>query len=210
MTNAKDTPAKAFAPAAARNRQPIREVLQRVLPTKGLVLEIASGTGQHAEYFAAGLPGLRWQPSDVSARALASIDARAIESARSNFLRPVQLDVTRLPWPVSHADAVLCINLIHVAPWEAAIALFAGAEKLLGRGRVLVTYGPYRLHGCTAPSNEAFDQSLRQQNPQWGIREVDDLQEAARAHGFVLTETAQMPANNLLLVWTQTPAHGAG
>lgn len=194
--------AKGFAPAAERNSQPILDVLRRVLPESGTVLEIASGTGQHAVFFAAHLPVLRWQPSDVSADALESIRNWAAEEHRPNLLPPLALDVSWPAWPVAAIDAVLCINMIHISPWEATEALFAGSQKVLASGAPLITYGPYRLHGQhTAPSNEAFDQSLRSRDPRWGVRDVDELVTLARQTGFELAERVQMPANNMILVW---------
>ncbi|MGB5314028.1 MAG: DUF938 domain-containing protein [Polyangiales bacterium] len=194
--------AKGFAPAAERNREPILEVLRRVLPASGTVLEIASGTGQHAVFFSERLPPLRWQPSDPAADALRSIRAWVSEEARENLLAPIDLDVRSKPWPVARADAMLCINMIHVSPWEASEALFEGAQRLLSADAPLVTYGPYRVHGeHTAPSNAAFDQSLRSRNPRWGVRDIDELSELATRTGFTLEESVLMPANNMTLVW---------
>ena len=194
--------AKGFAPAAERNRAPILEVLRRVLPASGTVLEIASGTGQHAVFFSERLPQLRWQPSDPAADALRSIRAWVSEEARENLLAPIDLDVRSKPWPVARADAMLCINMIHVSPWEASEALFEGAQRLLSADAPLVTYGPYRVHGKhTAPSNAAFDQSLRSRNPRWGVRDIDELSALATRTGFTLEESVLMPANNMTLVW---------
>ena len=194
--------AKGFAPAAERNREPILEVLRRVLPQAGTVLEIASGTGQHAAFFAERLPTLRWQPSDVSPDALRSIEAWVAELGRENFLSPIELDVLQQTWSVGSADAILCINMIHISPWEAAEALFRGASALLDEGAPLITYGPYRLHGRhTAPSNAAFDRSLRSRDPRWGVRDVDELAVLAGRMGFSLEERVEMPANNMTLVW---------
>lgn len=194
--------AKGFAPAAERNREPILEVLRRVLPASGTVLEIASGTGQHAVFFSERLPQLRWQPSDPAADALRSIRAWVSEEARENLLAPIDLDVRSKPWPVARADAMLCINMIHVSPWEASEALFEGAQRLLSADAPLVTYGPYRVHGeHTAPSNAAFDQSLRSRNPRWGVRDIDELSELATRTDFTLEESVLMPANNMTLVW---------
>ncbi|MGB3051509.1 MAG: DUF938 domain-containing protein [Polyangiales bacterium] len=196
--------AKGFAPAAERNRQPILDVLRRVLPSTGLVLEVASGTGQHAIFFTEHLPRLRWQPSDASADALRSIAAWVEESGHENLLPPIELDVRTLRWPIASADALLCINMIHISPWETTEALFHGASALLADGAPLVTYGPYRLHGeHSAPSNAAFDQSLRSRNPRWGVRDIDALTELAGRAGFELQERVSMPANNMTLVWTR-------
>jgi len=194
--------AKGFAPAAERNRKPILEVLRRVLPTEGVVLEIASGTGQHAAYFAQQLPSLRWQPTEVSAEGIQSIAAWVDEAGRDNLLPPLELDVRRAKWPISGADALLCINMIHICPWETTEALFCGAQTLLEPGSLLITYGPYRLHGQhTAPSNAAFDENLRSRDPRWGVRDIDELTELARGTGLSLEERVQMPANNMTLVW---------
>jgi hypothetical protein len=202
---------KRFAPAAERNRQPLLEVLSQVLPDAGVVLEIASGSGQHAVYFAESLPMLRWQPSDPSPDALRSIRAWVDDAARENLAMPLSLDVRSRPWPVEHADAVLCINMIHIAPWEAAVALFEGASTLLEPGQPLVTYGPYRVHGRhTAPSNHAFDQSLRSRDPSWGVRDLDELGELATRTGFRLDKQFEMPANNMTLVWARVPQPAAG
>ena len=196
--------AKGFAPAAERNRQPILDVLRRVLPSAGLVLEVASGTGQHVNFFSEHLPALRWQPTDASPDALQSIRARADETGRDNLLPPLELDVRSPQWPVATADALLCINMIHISPWETTEALFRGASELLVGGSPLVTYGPYRLSGeHTAPSNAAFDQSLRSRNARWGVRDIDELRELGERTGFALAERVGMPANNMILIWTR-------
>ncbi len=186
------------APAAERNAAPILEVLQRVLPASGVVLEIASGTGQHAVYMARALPGITWQPSDPDPMARDSIAAYVTEAALPNLRPPLALDVTA-PWPVSAADAIVCINMLHISPWSAALALFAGAAAVLPEGAVLYTYGPYVIDGETAASNREFDRSLRARDPSWGVRELRDLEQAAA--GFALDETVAMPANNHSLVW---------
>lgn len=196
------TMAKGFAPAAERNRQPILEVLARVLPKSGLVLEIASGTGQHSVFFSERLPSLRWQPTDTAPDALQSIRSWVDEENRDNLLRPIELDVRWPTWPVATVDAMLCVNMIHISPWETTEALFAGAQGLLAPGAPLVTYGPYRLHGKhTAPSNVAFDESLRSRNARWGVRDIDELTTLAQHTGFELEERVEMPANNMTLVW---------
>jgi SAM-dependent methyltransferase len=193
--------ARLSSPSVARNRGPILEVLDRVLPPEGLVLEIASGSGEHAVHFARWLPGVVWQPTDVGEATLASIAGWREDAALPNLLPPLPLDVTA-PWPLAAADAVVCINMIHIAPWEAAVALFAGAARVLPPGAPLVTYGPYRFDGAfTAPSNEAFDRSLRARDPRWGVRDVADLDVLAATHGFRRTETVALPANNHALVW---------
>ena len=191
---------KRHAPATERNREPIREVLARVLPRTGTVLEIAAGSGEHAVYFARAFPHLTWQPTDADPAALESIAAWHDEVALPNLAAPLALDVTQ-PWPVDHADAIVCINMVHIAPWEAALALFANASRVLAPGALLYLYGPYRFGGATAPSNEAFDQSLRARDPRWGVRDVDDLTAAAAGHGLRLVDTVAMPANNHSLVF---------
>ncbi len=199
------TMAKGFAPAAERNRQPILDVLSRTLPPRGLVLEVASGTGQHAVFFSEHLPSLRWQPTDTSPEALASIASWVEEERRENLLPPIELDVHWPTWPVERADAMLCINMIHISPWQATEALFAGASRLLSEGAPLITYGPYRLHGeHTAQSNAAFDESLRSRDPRWGVRDIDELTAVATASRFELRERVDMPANNMTLVWVRS------
>ncbi|MCX5747215.1 MAG: DUF938 domain-containing protein [Proteobacteria bacterium] len=192
---------KQHAPATARNQDPILEVLVRVLPPSGVVLELASGTGEHAVHFARGLPHLAWQPTDPDATARASIAAWRADSALANLDTPLPLDAASLAWPLAHADAIVCINMIHISPWEATLGLFAGARRTLPVGGVLVTYGPYRFAGETAPSNEAFDRSLRQRDPRWGLRDVEELRVAAVAHEMHLVETIAMPANNHALIY---------
>lgn len=196
--------AKRFAPAAERNKQPLLEVLRRVLPSSGTVLELASGTGQHAAFFAAHLPALTWQPSDPSPDALSSIEAWVSEQRLENLLPPLALDVRSRDWPIYAADAVLCVNMIHIAPFEASEGLFAGASRILAPDAPLVTYGPYRLYGeHTAPSNAAFDASLRSRDPTWGVRDIDELSELATRTGFELRERIMMPANNMTLAWVR-------
>ena len=189
-------------PAAERNKEPILGVLARVLPSRGLVLEIASGTGQHVMHFAKALSGLTWQPSDPDAELRASIALRIREERRANVNRPIDLDVTKLPWPLQTADAVVAINLIHVAPWSATLALFEGAKALLSTQGVLFLYGPYRRHGQhTSKSNEQFDSDLHAQNSEWGLRDLEAVSETAASSGFALAEIVEMPANNFSLVF---------
>lgn len=189
------------APAAARNREPILAVLKRVLPAQGVLLEVASGTGEHAAFMAPQLPALVWQPSDADPDALATIDAYARQSGCSRILPAVLLDVRDSAWPV--ADAVLCCNMIHIAPWEAAEALFHGAARILKPDAPLILYGPYKRHGAhTAPSNASFDADLRRRNPAWGVRCLDtDIAPLAGETGFALDETIQMPANNMTVIF---------
>ena len=176
-------------------------MLRRALAGRRHALEIASGTGEHAVHFARAFPELRWQPSDRDAAALASIEAWRAEAALPNLEPALALDVLVQPWPALAADAVVCINLVHIAPWSAAEALFAGAARLLPPAAPLVSYGPYRFGGRSAPSNDAFDASLRAQDPRWGVRDVDELEALARRSGFALEEAVAMPANNHTLVW---------
>ncbi|HUS66361.1 MAG TPA: DUF938 domain-containing protein [Kofleriaceae bacterium] len=188
-------------PAAERNAEPILEVLRRVLPQRGLVVEVASGSGYHAGVFARALPELAWQPTDRDPDGLASIAAWVDAAALPNLRAPLRLDVTA-PWPVERADAVLCINMIHIAPWTSAIALLDGAARVLPAGAPLVTYGPYRFDGVfTAPSNADFDASLRARDPGWGVRDVADLRREAAARGLALEEEVAMPANNHTLIF---------
>ena len=194
------------SPAAERNKEPILEVLRRVLPATGTVLEIASGTGQHVVHFARGLPKLSWQPSEPDARLRAAIEARVGAAALANIRPPLALDVLEKPWPLARADAIVCINMIHIAPWAAAQALLGEAGRLLHAGACLVLYGPYRRGGQhTAPSNAAFDASLRSRNPEWGVRDLDDVEALAKRSGFALQETVEMPANNLTVVFARQP-----
>jgi len=190
---------KQHAPATARNREPIREVLARHLPPSGLVLEIASGTGEHAVHLANAFPALEWQPTDPDPVSRASIAAWRDEAALPNLRAPLALDVTAETWPVDRAGAIACINMVHIAPWQAALALFAGAARLLEPGALLYLYGPYRDGGVTAPSNEDFDRSLRARDPRWGVRDLTDLRAAAA--GFSLDDVVPMPANNHSLVF---------
>jgi len=193
---------KRHAPATARNRQPILDVLQPRLPAQGLVLEIASGSGEHVVHFAGALPDLVFQPSDPSAEARASIDDWVQTEGLDNVRPALALDVTLKSWPIERADAVLCCNMIHIAPWEAAVGLIAGAAGVMADGGTLYLYGPYRRGGRhTAPSNEAFDRDLRQRNPAWGVRDLEAVESLAAAEGFGPPEIIDMPANNLSLVF---------
>lgn len=194
------TDARRFAPAAARNRDPILAVLHDVLPDHGVVLEIASGTGEHAVHFAAAFPALTFQPSDPDADARASIDAWAAGVA--NIRPALALDASASSWPVDAADAVLCINMIHIAPWSACEGLMRGAAAILPPGAPLVLYGPYRRAGRhTAPSNAAFDADLRARNPAWGVRDLEDVAALAAASGFGPPQVTEMPVNNLVVVF---------
>lgn len=191
-----------FSASAERNKDPILAVLERTLPRTGSALEIGSGTGQHVAHFAKALPGLTWQPSDADAAFRASVGEWIAHEKLANLRAPIELDVCKLPWPVAHADAVLSINMIHVAPWAATQALLAGAKDVLGDGGVLFLYGPYRRFGRhTAPSNAAFDAQLRASDPAWGLRDLETVVELAGAAGFKLAEVVDMPANNFSVVF---------
>jgi SAM-dependent methyltransferase len=192
-------------PASDRNKAPILEVLRRVLPARGTVLEVASGTGQHVIHFAEALPGLRWQPTEPDAALRASILERIEASGLTNVAPPAPLDVRRRPWPVESPDAILCINMIHIAPWDAALALLAEAGALLGEGGLLYLYGPYRRGGQhTAPSNAEFDAGLRQRNPAWGVRDLEEVVRQAGESRLALREVVAMPANNLSVIFARS------
>ena len=187
------------APAAARNVEPIGDVLARWLPDSGRVLEIASGTGEHALAFAGRFPLLEWQPSDPDPEALASIAAWQSDGP-GNLRPPIQLDVSTPGWRVDRADAVLCINMVHIAPWDAALGLLDGAARLLSIGQPLILYGPWLEEGVqTAPSNEAFDGSLKARNSLWGLRLVEDFASEAASRDLFLADRCPMPANNIML-----------
>lgn len=191
--------------AAERNKAPILEVLRAHLPSVGRVLEIASGTGQHVVHFAAALPALRWQPSDPAADRLEAIRRRCADAALANVEPPLSLDVCAHPWPaLGDVDAVVCINMIHIAPAAATLALLRGARVVLGpvAGRPLVLYGPFREDGRhTAESNAAFDRSLRAQDPAWGVRDLGEVTTLAADEGFERQAVLRLPANNLAVVF---------
>lgn len=194
-----DEDGKQVSPSAERNREPILEVLRRVLPARGLVLEIASGSGQHVVHFARALPALEWQPSDADPAMRRSVERWTRAESLANVRAPIAIDV-RQPWPIDRADAVVCINMIHISPWESTLALFAGARSL--EPSVVFLYGPYRRGGAhTAPSNAAFDADLRRRDPAWGVRDMEAVVEAAGAEGLRLDEVVPMPANNFSLVF---------
>ncbi len=192
-------------PATARNREPILAVLRRVLPARGRVLEIASGAGEHAVFFARAMPGINWQPSDPDLHARESIAAWIAAEALGNVAPPLDIDVCAEDWGVEAPfDALVAINMIHISPWEATLGLMAGAGRVLRDGGLLYTYGPYKREGRhTAPSNEAFDASLKARDASWGVRDVADVERAASVHGFVLSEIIDMPANNASLVFVK-------
>ncbi len=194
---------KQHAPATLRNREPIAGVLARELPARGTVLEIAAGTGEHAVFFAEAFPALDWQPTDPSPEALASIAAWREDYAGSNLAAPLRLDAAAPgDWPVAGAAAILCINMVHISPWEATQGLFRGAARLLVSGAPLILYGPYIEEGVeTAPSNLEFDASLKSRNPLWGLREAEALDALAVRHGLARSARHALPANNIVLVY---------
>lgn len=193
--------ARRSAPAALRNREPIAEVLRGWLPASGVVLEIASGTGEHAAYFAEAFPDLEWQPSDVHPDALASIAAWRRASGLPNLREPLTIDASRADWPIDRADALLSINMLHISPWASALGLLDGAARTLAAGAPLILYGPWLMGDIeTVPSNVDFDADLKRRDPEWGLRRVEDFAAAAEERGFVLEQTRAMPANNLMLL----------
>lgn len=193
---------KRSAPAAARNRDPILSILRRWLPETGLVLEVASGTGEHAAHFASAFPSLQFQPSDPDAASRASIDAWRADANLPNLSPAIELDASSFHWPIATANAILCINMIHISPWSATEGLVAGAGRLLPQGGVLFLYGPYRRAGIpTAPSNDAFDADLRDRNPAWGLRQLEDVIALAGKAGLDHAETVDMPANNVSVLF---------
>ena len=199
--------ARRFAPAVARNKAAITEVLARHLSASGLVLEIASGSGEHALHLAASFPALIFQPTDPDAAALASIAAWRAEAQLANLQVPLALDVMADAWPVQKADAVLCINMIHIAPWEATAALMRGAARVLPPNGMLFLYGPFKRNGQhIAASNAEFDASLRAQDARWGVRDLEAVADIASAAGFAAPVAEAMPANNLLVIFRRPPS----
>ena len=193
---------KREAPATRRNREPIAAVLSEELPGTGTILEVASGTGEHAISFAGRFADLTWQPTDPDGDALASIEAYRREAGLPNLQAPLMLDASKHEWPVDTADAILCVNMVHISPWAATEGLFAGASALIARGAPLILYGPYREADVeTAPSNLSFDQSLKARDPRWGLRQLADVDALAAQNGFARTRRVEMPANNLMLVY---------
>jgi SAM-dependent methyltransferase len=195
--------ARRFAPATARNREPILAVLARVVPEGARVLEVAAGSGEHACFLAERLPVAEWQPTDPDAESRASIDAWRAHAGSGRVKPALALDVTSVPWPVDdeRADVVVCINMVHISPWEATLALLRGAARALATGGVLFLYGPYQRDGAhTAESNAEFDASLRARNPAWGVRDLGDVTREAEQRGFSLEEVVAMPANNFCVL----------
>ena len=199
--------ARRHAPATLRNREPILAVLRDHLPASGTVLEIASGSGEHAVWFADQLPRLVWQPSDPDPAALASIDAWRSDVEHGTVLPPLLLDASAAvaDWPLARADAILCCNMTHIAPWDATVGLMAGAGQLLAPGAPLILYGPFLQDGVeTAQSNLDFDASLRSRNDQWGLRSVPAVEAVAKRNGLELDLIRAMPANNLALIFRKS------
>lgn len=193
---------KREAPAAARNREPIADVLAGELPDSGLVLEIASGTGEHVIHFASRFPQLRWQPSDPDAEALASIAEWCEDAGLPNIAPPLRIDASAGDWPVGQADAIICINMVHISPIAASEGLVAAAGRLLPEGAPLILYGPWLEAGVeTAESNWAFDASLKSRNPKWGLRDTAWMDALAASQGLRRTHRVEMPANNIMLVY---------
>jgi hypothetical protein len=190
------------APHVARNAGPIAQVLKSVLPGRGLALEVASGTGEHVLHFAREFPGLLWQPSDPEPGAVRSIEAWRAEAGLFNLLPALSLDARAAEWPVPRADAILCINMVHISPWAATAGLMRGAARLLEQSAPLYLYGAYRRAGVeTAPSNEAFDESLKARDPDWGLRDLEEVVAEAGKNGLGLESVTEMPANNLSVVF---------
>ena len=197
-----------YSPAADRNKQPILDVLLQTLPARGTALEIASGTGQHVAWFAAALPQWTWQPSDADPQSLPAITAWTSEAGLTNVRPPLHLDVMAAQWPsqgpafAKPFDAIYCANMLHISPWATCAALMQGCARHLTGDGVLVTYGPYLEDSVpTSPGNLSFDQSLRERNPEWGIRRIEDVAQEAQKAGLALHQRHAMPANNLLLVF---------
>lgn len=193
---------KLSSPAAQRNREPIAAVLAAWLPKSGMVLEVASGSGEHAAYFADRFRQLDWQPSDPDPLAINSIEAWRADSGLANMLGPMILDTSADIWPVIRADAVLNINMVHISPWKAALGLLDGAARVLPAGGRLILYGPWLVEGLeTAPSNLAFDADLKRRNPAWGLRKVEDFAQKAERRGLLFEDQREMPANNRMLLF---------
>jgi len=190
------------APAAQRNRDLIADVLAKTIRPDGLILELASGSGEHCLRFAERFPGAVLQPSDPSPRARASIDAWAQSSGLTNIRPALDLDASLAAWPLESADAMICINMIHIAPWEATLGLFKGAATYLTHAGTLFTYGPYMRDGAhTSDGNRSFDADLRAENPRWGIRSIEALTEVAQDNGISAPEIVAMPSNNFCLIF---------
>jgi hypothetical protein len=191
-----------YAPATLRNREFILDVLRDVLPKRGVILEIASGSGEHVVQFANGFPSLVFQPSDVAPEALESVAAWVKATGVTNVRAPVVLDASKSPWPIASADGIICINMVHISPWEATLGLIKGAAAILAPTSPFYLYGPYKREGfATAPNNQAFDRSLRDRNPNWGLRDLEAVAAMGRSVGFSVPVVTEMPANNLSVVF---------
>ena len=191
-----------YAPATVRNRDFILDVLRDVLPTTGAILEIASGSGEHVVHFARNLPSLVFQPSDPEPDALLSVAAWMKAAEVTNVRAPIVLDASRSLWPIASADGIICINMVHISPWDACVGLIRGAAAILPPGSPLYLYGPYKRKGfATAPSNEAFDRNLRDRNPIWGLRDLEAIAAIAQSAGFSIPDITEMPANNLSVLF---------
>lgn len=189
-------------PAPKRNKQPILEILDRVLPKQGTILEIGAGSGEHTATFAGHFADVTWQATDPEEEHRLSVQAWIDHAGITNALPPLELDTRRQPWPVAQADAVLCINMIHISPWDSCLGLFAGASEILSPGGIVYLYGPFSIDGAhTAPSNATFDQSLKSRDPAWGVRDVGAVTAVAEAQHFRLIQQVEMPSNNLSLVF---------
>ena len=191
-----------YAPATVRNRDFILDVLRNVLPTTGIILEVASGSGEHVVHFARSLPSLVFQPSDPEPDALRSISAWTKATNVTSVRAPIVLDALQSSWPIASADGIICINMVHISPWDATVGLIKGAAAILPPGSPLYFYGPYKRKGfTTAPSNEAFDRNLRDRNPTWGLRDLEAVAAIAQSLGFSVPAVTEMPANNLSVVF---------
>lgn len=194
-----------YAPAATRNRSSILDVLRSILPSSGTVLEVASGTGEHVVHLARALPMLTWQPSDPSRDARRSIDAWIAAEGLANVRSPLDLDAADDNWPIDHATAVVCINMIHISPWTSTEGLMRGASRILDAGAFLYLYGPFRqATRPIEPSNAAFDENLRGRDPHWGLRDLDEVAACAGSHCFMLDRVVEMPANNLSVIFRRS------
>jgi hypothetical protein len=201
----KMTDHRRYAPATVRNRDSILDALRDVLPKRGVILEIASGSGEHVVHFASTLPSLAFQPSDSEPEALLSVAAWVKAAEVTNVRAPIVLDAFQSPWPIASADGIICINMIHISPWDATVGLIRGAAAILPRGSPLYLYGPYKRKGfATARSNQAFDQNLRDRNPTWGLRDLEAVAAIAQSAGFSVPTVAEMPAKNLSVVFRRT------
>jgi len=198
----KMTDHRQYAPATVRNRDFILDVLRDVLPMTGVIVEIASGSGEHVVHFARNLPSLVFQPSDPEPDALLSVAAWMKAAEVTNVRAPIVLDASQSPWPIVSADGIICINMVHISPWDASVGLIRGAAAILPPGSPLYLYGPYKRKGfATAPSNEAFDRNLRDRNPIWGLRDLEAIAAIAQSAGFSIPDITEMPANNLSVVF---------